>query len=199
MSNAQKDILQIIRKEEDQAMSLLAASPLLSSLFLTYANRAAALDGPPTPSPIDREWSEMKALNSSLQEEVTSLRAQLEKEAVRAKAAEDCVEALRAQVSSFRDTTHALEVEVSNEHAKLEAITSEYAEHKNEAAAAIHELRDAVAKEAVSHPNSLMGSCVSHLSVGRTSCPESSHRRPANIACPIEGEERVSSLASRRH
>lgn len=55
MSNTREDILQIIRTEEDHAMSLLAASPLLSSLFLKYANKATALDGPPAPSPIDLE------------------------------------------------------------------------------------------------------------------------------------------------
>ena len=85
-----------MRKEEDHAMSLLAASPWLSSLFLTYANKAAAPDGPSAPSPIDLEWTEMKAMNNRLQEEVASLRAQLDNETDRAKTAEDCVEALRA-------------------------------------------------------------------------------------------------------
>ena len=58
--------------------------PLLSSLFLTYANKATAPDGPSAPSPIDLEWTEMKALNNRLQEEVASLRAQLDDETDRA-------------------------------------------------------------------------------------------------------------------
>lgn len=161
MSNTQRDILQIIRKEEDHAMSLLAASPLLCSLFLTYANRAATLDGPPSPSPIDVEWAEMKTLNNRLQEEVASLRAQLSKETDRAEMAEDCVEALRAQLSSVKCDNHDLEMAVSGERARLEAVTSEYAEHKKEANDTIVELRNSVDKEAVSklsHIKSCMGS-----------------------------------------
>ena len=154
MSNSQRDILQIIRKEEDHAMSLLAASPLLSSLFLTYANRAATLDGPPTPSPIDLEWTEMKALNTRLQEEVASLRDQLNKETDRAKTAEDCVEALRAQLSSIKNANCDLETAVSEERARLEVITLEYAAHKKEKADTIAELRNTVDKEAVSRADS---------------------------------------------
>ena len=133
-------------------MSLLAASPLLSSLFLTYANRAAALDGPSAPSPIDIEWSEMKTMNSRLQEEVALLRAQLNEETERAKAAEDCVEALRAQLSSVKSTNLDLEAAVSGERKRLEVITSEYTEHRKEAGNTIAELRITVDKEAVSLP-----------------------------------------------
>ena len=131
-------------------MSLLAASPLLSSLFLTYANRAATLDGPSAPSPIDTEWMEMKSLNNRLQEEVMSLRAQLDKEMDRAKTAEDCVEALRVQLSSVKDVNRDLETAVSNGRARLEAVTSEYVDHKKEAGDTITKLRDTVDKEAVS-------------------------------------------------
>ena len=135
-------------------MSLLAASPLLSSLFLTYANKAAALDCPPAPSPIDTEWIEMKTQNNRLQEEVALLRVQLDKETDRAKMAEDCVEALRAQLSSVKCTNNDLEMAVSDERAKLRAITSEYAEHKKETEDTISELRTTVGREAVSCSNS---------------------------------------------
>ncbi|KAF9645357.1 hypothetical protein BDM02DRAFT_3262963 [Thelephora ganbajun] len=148
MSNTQRDILQIIRKEEDHAMSLLTASPLLSSLFLTYANRAATLDGPQAPSPIDVEWTEMKTLNSRLQEEIAVLQAQLNKETERAKTAEDCVEALRAQLSSVKDANHDLKTAVSKNRIRLEAITSEYVECKKEAEDTIAELRVTVDREA---------------------------------------------------
>ena len=132
-------------------MSLLAASPLLSSLFLTYANRAATLDGPPAPSPIDVEWTEMKSLNNRLQEEVTLLRAQLTKETDRAEMAEDCVEALRSQLSSVKDANRDLEVAVSHERTRLETITAEYAKHKKETEGTITELRNTVDKETVSN------------------------------------------------
>ena len=133
-------------------MSLLSASPLLSSLFLTYANRAATLDGPPAPSPIDLEWTEMKTLNDRLQEEVASLRAQVNKETDRAKVAEDCVEALRAQLSSVKCANRDLETEALDERTKLEVVTSEYVAYKKEAKDTIAELRDTVDKEAVSSP-----------------------------------------------
>ena len=135
-------------------MSLLSASPLLSSLFLTYANRAAALEGPPAPSPIDLEWTEMKTLNSRLQEEIALLRDQLSKEVDRAKVAEDCVEALRAQLSSVKSTNRNLETEALDERTKLEAVTSEYVVYKKEAKNTIAELRNTVNKETVSSPNS---------------------------------------------
>jgi len=129
-------------------MSLLSASPLLSSLFLTYANRAATLDGPAAPSPIDVEWMEMKTLNNRLQEEVALLRDQLNKETDRAKVAEDCVEALRAQLSSVKCTNRDLETEALDERSKLDAITSEYMTYKKEAKDTIAELRKTVDKEA---------------------------------------------------
>jgi len=177
-------------------MSLLAASPLLSSLFLTYASRATALDGPPAPSPVDVEWTEMKTLNTRLQEEVTLLRAQLDKETDRAKMAEDCVEALRAQLSSVKDANRDLETAVSNERAKLDAITSEYAEHQEEAEEDIAELRDAVKRGAVSHANSPTRDCTSHSTIECPSCVKRGHRGPTSNACQIEGAEWESLPAS---
>ena len=192
VSNTQKDILQIIRKEEDHAMSLLAASPLLSSLFLTYANKAATLDGPQAPSPIDVEWADMNAMNAHLQEEVAALRAQLAKEADRAKMAEDCVEALRAQLSSVKDANRTLETTVSNEQARSEAAISDYAEYKKETVDTISELRVTMNKEAVSY-TVFFFSCgivyLSHLTTGHTSRLESGYRGPASDARPIEGGE----------
>ena len=138
-------------------MSLLSASPLLSSLFLTYANRAATLDGPAAPSPIDVEWAEMKTLNNRLQEEVALLRDQLNKETDRTKVAEDCVEALRAQLSSVKCANRDLETEALDERTKLDAITSEYVAYKREAKDTIAELRNTVDKEAVSYPKSPTG------------------------------------------
>ena len=144
-------------------MSLLAASPLLSSLFLTYANKAAALDGPSAPSPIDLEWTEMKALNNRLQEEVASLRAQLAKEADRAKAAEDCVEALRAQLSSVKDANCNLEITVSDGRDRLEATTTEYAGYKKEMADTIAELRSTMDAGTVSRAD--FQSKIKHLTL----------------------------------
>ena len=187
-SNTQKDILQIIRKEEDHAMSLLSASPLLSSLFLTYANKAATLNGPSAPSPIDLEWSEMKALNTRLQEEVASLRAQLDREIARAKTAEDCVEALRSQLSSVKDVNRNLETTVSDQRDRLEVVASEYAEAKMDSAETIAELRNAVDKEAVSHASLSIRDHISHPTTGHTSCPESGYRGSTNGTHPAEGE-----------
>ena len=169
-------------------MSLLATSPLLSSLFLTYASRATALDGPPTPSPLDTEWTEMKTLNTRLQEEVASLRAQLNKETDRAKMSEDCVEALRVQLSSVKDANHDLELAVSDERARLDAITSDYAGYKKEAEDTITELRATVDKEAVSHADSPIRDHT-HSTIECTICVKPSHRGPTSNACAIEGAE----------
>jgi len=117
MPNTQRDILQIIRKEEDHAMSLLAANPLLSNLFLTYANRAATLE-----------------------EEVVSLRAQLNDRTDRARTAEDRVEDLRARPSVVEGANCNPDTAGSSERAGLEAINSKYAERKKEAENTIAEL-----------------------------------------------------------
>jgi len=178
-------------------MSLLSASPLLSSLFLTYANRAATLDGPAAPSPIDVEWKEMGALNNRLQIEVALLRDQLNKETDRAKVAEDCVEALRAQLSSVKCSIRDLETEVSDERDKLEAITSEYVAYKRETNDTIAELRKEVDKEAVSCP-SFPARGHTHSAIECKNCIEPGHRGPTDIPCPIERAERESSPASPR-
>lgn len=79
-----------------------------------------------------------------------SLQAQLDKETDRAKTAEDCVEALRAQLSSVKDANRDLEKAVLDERVGLEAVASEYAHYKKEAGDTIAELRKKVDKEAVS-------------------------------------------------
>ena len=146
-------------------MSLLAASPLLSGLFLAYANKAATLDGPSAPSPIDIEWTEMKALNDRLQEEVASLRTQLEKETERAKVAEDCVEALRAQVSSVKDANRELKTAVSDVRDRFGVVEEEYSTYKAETTGTITELREAAEKEAVSHPRIVHRNHMLHISL----------------------------------
>ena len=79
-----------------------------------------------------------------------SLRYQLDKETGRAKTAEDCVEALRIQLSSVKDANRDLEMAVSSERARLEAVTLEYMDHKKEAGDTITKLRNTADKEAVS-------------------------------------------------
>lgn len=178
-------------------MSLLAQSPFLSGLFLTYASRTATLDGPPAPSPTDQEWMEMKALNNRLQEEIALLRDQSTKETNRDRVADGYVETLRAQLSSVKDTNRDLEAAVSDERAKFEAITSEYANYKKETTATIAELRGAVDKETVSWTKSLKADIRSHFTIGGTNRSESNHRGTTSNPYVDEGEERTSSTASR--
>ena len=40
----QNDILGILQREQDHAVALLSLSPLLSSLFVSYAHRVATLE-----------------------------------------------------------------------------------------------------------------------------------------------------------
>ena len=98
-------------------MSFLASGPLVSRLFLTYANRAATLE-----------------------EEVVLLRAQLNDRADRARTVEDRVEDLRVQPSVVKCTNCNPDTAGSSERARLEAIIPKYVEHK-EAENTIAELK----------------------------------------------------------
>ena len=61
-------------------MTLLSLSPLLSTLFLSYANRAAALESASaTPSPESEEWKELQATVSQQQKQIDALTAGLQK------------------------------------------------------------------------------------------------------------------------
>ena len=60
----QRDVQEVLQQEQEHAMSLLSSSPLLSSLFISYATRISALESSSPAPPLDDE--ERKALQSSI-------------------------------------------------------------------------------------------------------------------------------------
>lgn len=84
-------------------MSLLSLSPLLSSLFISYANRAAALESASaSPSPHSEEWKTLQATVTTLQEENEKLKLEARDMAGKLMTAEASQEAFRSQVLNLK-------------------------------------------------------------------------------------------------
>ena len=99
-------------------MALLSLSPLLSSLFVSYANRAAALESASATPSLDSE--ERKALQESivaLQEENEKLKSENLEVAGELKATAASQEAFRSQVLSLKEvnTTQQEDIKVLRE------------------------------------------------------------------------------------
>ena len=59
-------------------MSLLSSSPLLASLFVSYANQVATLESVVvTPSPESEEWKALQEFNASQLDDIKFLQAEL--------------------------------------------------------------------------------------------------------------------------
>jgi len=100
----QSDILEILQREQDHAMSLLSLSPLLSSLFISYANRAAALESAAaTPSPESEEWKGLQTVITTLREENEKLKLENHEVAGKLESAEASQEAFRSQVTNLKE------------------------------------------------------------------------------------------------
>ena len=134
-STIQSDILGILQREQDHAISLLSLSPLLASLFISYANRAATLESASaTPSSDSEEWKALHVTITVLQEENEKLKSETQEMAGKLKTAEASHEAFRSQVSylkeantSQRDDIKSLQaelVETNDWHDKLMADSS---------------------------------------------------------------------------
>jgi FtsZ-binding cell division protein ZapB len=108
----QSDILGILQREQDRAVALLSSSPLLASLFVSYANQAAAL-GSVTPSTETEEWKALENTISSLQGEIDKLRPENLKMTESLEAAKASMEAFRSQVATLKElnVTHQQDIE----------------------------------------------------------------------------------------
>ena len=105
-------------------MSLLSLSPLLSSLFISYADRAAALEStlesaPTTPSPGSEELKALQVTIIAFREENEKLKLETREMEGKLEAAEASREALRSQVSRLegvnttqRDDNESLRAEL---------------------------------------------------------------------------------------
>jgi len=108
-------------------MSLLSLSPLLSSLFISYANRAAALESAPaTPSPESEEWKTLQATIVTLREENEKLKLETREAAGKLEAAEASQEAFRSQVSSLREVNTTQRDDIESLRAELVETRDKY-------------------------------------------------------------------------
>ena len=109
----QIDILGILQREQDRAVALLSSSPLLASLFVSYANQAAALESASATSPTESdEWKALETTITALQEEIDKLKPENIKMAEKLEAGTASLEAFRSQVASLKEanTTHQREI-----------------------------------------------------------------------------------------
>ena len=103
-SATQSDILDILQREQDRAVALLSSSPLLASLFVSYANQAAALDSATaTPTSQSDEWKALENTIVTLQEEVDRLKPEHVEMTKGLEAAAASQEAFRSQVSALKE------------------------------------------------------------------------------------------------
>jgi FtsZ-binding cell division protein ZapB len=109
----QIDILEILQREQDRAMELLSSSPLLASLFVSYANQAAAFESstPPTES---EEWKALENTVSRLQEEVDELKPENVEMTERLAAAAAALEAFRSQVTSLKEENAVQKLDIGS-------------------------------------------------------------------------------------
>jgi len=108
-------------------MSLLTLSPLLSSLFISYADRAAALEAASTtPSAESEEWKALQATIVTLQEEIEKLTSENLDMTGRLEASAASHEAFRSQVSSLKDANTAQQDDIKSLRAKLVEAKDKY-------------------------------------------------------------------------
>ena len=85
-------------------MSLLSISPLLSSLFISYANRAAVFESASAaPSPDSEEWKALQATATRLQEENDKLELENREMVGKLEAATSSQEAFRTLVATLKE------------------------------------------------------------------------------------------------
>jgi hypothetical protein len=121
----QRDILRILQREQDHAMALLTSSPLLSSLFVSYANQAAALETS-TPSAESGEWEALEDTVFKLQEEVYELKSENLEMIESLAAATASLKAFRSQVTSLKEMNVAQKLDIGSLRAENFEFKSKY-------------------------------------------------------------------------
>ena len=116
----QSDILGILQREQDRAVALLSSSPLLASLFVSYANQAAAFESASATSPTESdEWKSLENTISALQNEVDKLKPENIKMVGRLEVGAASLEAFRSQVASLKEVNAARQHEIDSLRAEL--------------------------------------------------------------------------------
>ena len=108
-------------------MSLLSLSPLLSSLFISYADRATALESAlATPSPESEEWKVLQATVTALREENEKLKLEAREMAGKLEAAEATHGAFRSQVSNLKQVNTIQQDDIASLRAESSEARSKY-------------------------------------------------------------------------
>lgn len=111
----QSDILEILQREQDHAVSLLSLSPSLATLLLSYSNRAETQDRRTFRETIVKLLEENQGLKSEVLEMVQRL-----------KAAEASQKTVRSQVSSLREAGATLQDTVDSLREELVEVEDKY-------------------------------------------------------------------------
>lgn len=130
-------------------MSLLSLSPLLSSLFISYATRASAVGSTTTTPPSESdEWKSLQDTIAALQEENEKLKSETHEMAARLEAAEASQEEFRSQVSSLKEVkttqeedTRSLRAQVSEAQHKYDRLVEDSNAEKTALKVQISELQ----------------------------------------------------------
>ena len=108
-------------------MALLSSSPLLSSLFVSYANRAAALESASsTPSPESEEWKTLQTIIAELREENGELKSENFGVTGKLEAAVASQEAFRSQVLSLKEINTTQQDDIKSLRAELTEAEDNY-------------------------------------------------------------------------
>lgn len=101
-------------------MALLSSSPLLASLFVSYANQAAALESlSATPSFESEERKTLQSTIATLQGEIEELKSENNEMVEGLKAAKASQEAFRSQVSSLQEANTTQQANIKSLRAGL--------------------------------------------------------------------------------
>ena len=106
-------------------MELLSSSPLLASLFVSYANQAAALDCD-TPSTESEEWKALEETISRLQEEVDKLKPENAEMRRKLTVAAASQEAFRSQISALKAVNTTQQDDIKSLREELLEAKSKY-------------------------------------------------------------------------
>ena len=118
----QGDILAILQQEQDPAIPLLSLSPLFSSLFISYANRTAALElATSTPSHERKDRKTLQATVAALREKNDELESENHDMAGKSEAAAGSQEAFRTLVAALKE-------DVEDRQNGLRTLKEQYAE-----------------------------------------------------------------------
>ena len=114
----QIDIIGILQREQDHAMALLSSSPLLASLFVSYANQAAVLHTV-TPSAGSEDWKALENTITGLQGEIDKLKPENLEMTERLAEASAALEAFRSQAISLKEVNMTQLHEIDSLRAEL--------------------------------------------------------------------------------